>query len=408
MAGSEGARAEIRTRVREFSEAELRPEAARRDRRGGSAADVRDALGALGAYALRAPGEAGGLAADWATCADVLYELGRGEAAFALELLFHTVYGVELLARHGTREQRERWLPLLATGRVRACYAGPNTPEEPDALPDAARAARAGEGYVLAGRTGWVAGGHGAGLVVAAARVEGSDASEGASPAGSEDGTASPGTEARVPSPAGGGGGASPRALFLIPADAPGLALAEEARTMGLRATSLVRFELRGVALPADSAVGQPGAGGEIVGELAPFAWLGIAAIAAGIARTALEYALRYAATREQFGRKLLELEGMQFKLAEMAARTAAGRAMVAAAAAGGVRPLDAILARIVASEAAEWVANQAIQTYGGYGYMREFPVEELLRDAKAMSLYAGVNEALRVVAARALQREEA
>src|SRR5690606_34535825 len=131
---------------------------------------------------------------------------------------------------------------------------------------------------------------------------------------------------------------------------------------------------------------------------------LGIAAQAVGIADAALEYALGYAAEREQFGRKLKEFEGMQFKLAEMATRVEAARSLTARAAAAPSTRASA-MAKLFASEAAMWVTTQAVQVCGGYGYMRDYPVEKLMRDAKATEIYEGTNEVLRVVIARELYR---
>ena len=131
---------------------------------------------------------------------------------------------------------------------------------------------------------------------------------------------------------------------------------------------------------------------------------LGRAARATGCARAALEHAVRYAGEREQFGRKLNTFEGIQYKLADMATRVDAARALVGAAALAP-SPRSAALAKVFASETAMWVTTQAVQVYGGYGYMRDYPVEKLMRDAKATEIFEGTNEILRVAIARELYR---
>jgi len=173
---------------------------------------------------------------------------------------------------------------------------------------------------------------------------------------------------------------------------------------MGLRAAEIVTVRLRGVAVGADSLVGDPAAGSAYVAAARDLGRLGMAAIAVGIARAALEHAVAYADQREQFGQKLREFEGVQFKLADMATRVEAARALLQRAAAER-SPRAVAMAKLFASEAAMWVTTQAVQIFGGYGYMRDYPVEKLMRDAKATELCEGTSETQRVMIARELYR---
>ena len=172
--------------------------------------------------------------------------------------------------------------------------------------------------------------------------------------------------------------------MFLVPATASG----ERVSTLGFRTVEIVRSERhRTDAQSSDVAL------------------IGVAAIAIGIAQAALEHARAYADEREQFGTKLRDFEGLQYKLAEMATRIAAARALLQAVCHDDESGSGASMAKVFASEAAMWVTTQAVQIFGGYGYMRDYPVEKLMRDAKATEMLEGSNESLRVTIARDLYR---
>jgi len=166
---------------------------------------------------------------------------------------------------------------------------------------------------------------------------------------------------------------------------------------------------LEDLRLPADALLGEAGMGFVYSMEGLEAGRLGIAAQAVGIARRALELSVAYCAERRQFDRPLRDFQGVQFKLADMATRIAAARALAHAAAACKDRgePVreQASMAKLFASETAMWVTTQAVQLFGGYGYMRDFPVEKLFRDAKVTEIYEGTSEIQRIVIARGLYR---
>jgi len=173
---------------------------------------------------------------------------------------------------------------------------------------------------------------------------------------------------------------------------------------MGLRCLEVMEVELDGIRLPADALLGGEGAGFRLAMEGLDMGRLGVAAQALGIAQAGLDHARRYAGEREQFGRALQELEAIQFKLAEMATSIAAARSLLMWAA--GERSTQAsAMAKLFCSRTAMAVATEAVQIFGGYGYMRDYPVEKLMRDAKATEIYEGTNEIQRVVIARELYR---
>ena len=176
---------------------------------------------------------------------------------------------------------------------------------------------------------------------------------------------------------------------------------------MGLRASNTTAIALEDLRLPADALLGEEGQGFVYAMEGLDAGRLGIAAQATGIARRALEHSVAYCAERKQFGKAIREFEAVQFKLADMATRVEAARALAHAAAVRKDRGESvsqiASMAKLFASETAMWVTTQAVQLFGGYGYMRDFPVEKLFRDAKVTEIYEGTSEVQRIVVARGL-----
>jgi hypothetical protein len=194
---------------------------------------------------------------------------------------------------------------------------------------------------------------------------------------------------------------------FVVPTDLAGYQPGERVDTMGLRASNTVSVALADVRLPPGHLLGEEGSGLTYATEASGVGRLGTAVVAVGIARRALEHAVAYCAERKQFGRALREFEAVQFKLADMATRVEAARALAHVAAAGRDRGDDiarhASMAKLLASETAMWVTTQAVQLFGGYGYMRDFPVEKLFRDAKGTEIVDGTSEMQRLGIARGL-----
>ncbi len=176
---------------------------------------------------------------------------------------------------------------------------------------------------------------------------------------------------------------------------------------MGLRASPTTQLVFENLRVPADRLLGQEGQGFIYAMQSLDHGRLGISAQAIGIARSALEHSVRYAGERRQFGKPIKEFEGIQFKLADMATRIAAARSLLYMAARAKDRgePMTQFssMSKLLASETAMWVTSQAIQIYGGYGYVKEYPVERLFRDAKVTEIYEGTSEIQRIVIAREL-----
>ena len=366
-------REEIRQLARQFAEAELRPHVEKWDHDAALDPAVLAQLAELGFFGMLVPDEHGGMGFDVGTYIAALEMLSWGEPAIGLTLSIHSAFTVDLIARHGTDAQKSAWLPSLASGERIGCFALSEADAGSDAGAVAATATKEGDGWVLNGEKKWVTNGRIAGLAVVIART--------------------------------GEAGAKGLSAFLVPTDAQGWTVAGREKTMGLRALEVVTVRLDGVRLPADALLGKEGAGFRLAMEGLDLGRLGIAAQAVGIGQAALDHSVRYAGERKQFGQAIREFEAIQFMLADMATRVEAARSLLErAAAVRGTRM--ASMAKLFASEAAMRVATDAVQVFGGYGYMRDYPVEKLMRDAKATEIYEGTNEIQRIVIARELYRD--
>mgnify|MGYP000451122588 CR=1 FL=1 len=364
---------QIRELARQFAEAELRPHVERWDAERAIDPAALDQIAELGFYGMLVPEEFGGMGFDLPTYLAALEELAWGEPTVALLLSIHSAFGVRAILEHGSDEQKRRWLEPMARGEARACFALSEADAGSDAGALTTSARRDGDGWVLAGEKKWVTYGAGAQLAIVAART--------------------------------GEPGAKGISLFLVPTDTDGWEVVGRESTMGLRPVDVSTVRLNDVRLGADALLGQEGRGFAYAMRGLDTGRLGIAAQAVGIARAALDHARRYADERRQFDQPLRNFEAIQFKLADMATRIAAARALLAEAAA---RPTTqaASMAKLFASETAMFVSDEAVQIFGGYGYMRDYPVEKLMRDAKATEIYEGTNEIQRVVIARELYRD--
>jgi len=206
--------------------------------------------------------------------------------------------------------------------------------------------------------------------------------------------------------------------LFLVPVDAEGVVMGPPANTLGLRALPMVEVSLGEVRVSGEALLGSPDSAGALLEKAAAELRLGLSAIALGIARSAAEHASRYARERIQFGQPIASFEAVREKLGGMATRINGTRALLLHAASSSPGPAPAFegggfhagaaMALLMAGETAEWVASQAVQIFGGYGYMRDYPVEKLMRDAQATQILGGTPGLLRLAVAQAVLGEVA
>ena len=370
--------------AREFAEGEIVPRAAAWDHRGAFDRDILDKLAELGFLGMMVPERYGGLELDLPTYLVAFEELARGDAALSLTIHIQNGPVPIILLEHGADEQKSRWLPALASGEKIAGFALSEAGAGSDPASMTTSARRVDGGWEISGEKKWVTNGGLADVMLVFARTGGSDA----------DGRAI--------------------GAFLVDTDAPGYRVGRREKTMGLRASETVEVALQAVRVSDGRLVGNPSHGLKYALEALDLGRLGIGAQAVGIARAALEHAIAYSRERNQFGRPIASFGAIRSKLSAMATRIAASRALVMEGArawekrgAGdtGDLPVTArsAMAKLMASETAAWVTEEAVRIFGGYGFMREFPVEKLMRDAKVTEIYEGTSEILRLVIGRSL-----
>ncbi len=369
----------IQSTARDFAQSELAPHSARWDRDAFFDRAVADKLGALGFLGMMIPERYDGLGLDTCTYLVALEEIAAVDASMAVLMSVHNSLPTQMLLRYGSSAQKEQFLRPMARGEWLGAFAL----SEPDAGSDAAslttRAVRDGDHYLISGVKSWVSAGAHADVILAMARTD-------------------------SPSDRKGARGIS---TFIVTPDMPGFGVGKKEDKMGLRASETVQLVFDELRVPKANLLGAEGMGFVYAMQSLDNGRLGIAAQSIGIARAALEHSVRYAAERRQFGKPIKEFQGVQFKLADMAMRVAASRALLHAAAAAKDRgqPITQFgsMSKLMASETAMWVTTQAIQIFGGYGYVTDYPVERLFRDAKVTEIYEGTSEIQRIVIAREL-----
>jgi alkylation response protein AidB-like acyl-CoA dehydrogenase len=370
---------EIQRVAREFATTHIAPYAADWDRDGTFEPSLVGRMGELGLLGMTAPVDDGGLGLDSVTYLLAIEEIAAADAATAVLLSVHNSLPTHMLVTRGTREQRDRYLRPMARGDLLGAFALSEADAGSDAASLRTQADRVGDEYVLNGTKAWVTNGNRAGVILAMARTDRPDDRRGAK-------------------------GIS---AFIVTPDLPGFHVGKLEDKMGLRASPTVQLIFDNLRVPADRLLGEPGQGLAYALASLDQGRLGIAAQAVGIARAALDHAVRYAGERRQFGQPIRAHGAIQAKLADMATRVAQARALMYSAAAAkdrgeSITQLGA-MAKLAASEAAMWVTTQAVQVFGGYGYIKDYPVERLFRDAKVTEIYEGTSEIQRIVIGRAL-----
>jgi len=365
--------------ARDFAREHIAPHAARWDAEKHFDRPTIDRLGELGFLGMLVSEAYDGLGLDTVTYLMALEEIAAADASIAVSVAVHNSLPTQMLLRHGTESQKERWLKPMARGELLGAFALSEADAGSDAAGMRARAVPSGDGWVLNGAKAWVSNGGTADVILAMVRTDADGAPRGARGIG----------------------------CFIVPKGTPGVVPGKPEDKMGLRASNTSALFFQDVRLGADHLLGDASSGFVYALEALDCGRLGIAAQACGIARSALEHAVRYAAERRQFGRPIKDFEAIQFKLADMATRLAAARALLHEAArhrdTGERSTRWSAMAKLFCSETAMWVTSQAVQVFGGYGFMRDYPVERLMRDAKATEIYEGTSEIQRLVIGREL-----
>jgi alkylation response protein AidB-like acyl-CoA dehydrogenase len=367
----------LRDAVRELARERVAPRAAEIDRTGEFPWDIKELLAAQDILALPYPEAYGGIGADLLTFCLAVEELSAACATTGLILAVHGLGSLPILDE-GTDEQKARWLPDLAAGRKLVAFAITEAGAGSDAGSIATRALRDGGSYVLDGSKRFISQGSVADLVVVFA----------------------------VTDPA------APRhanlSCFVVETPSPGFSVGRLEHKMGIRGSPTAELLFDGLRVPAENRLGAEGEGFAIAMRTFERSRPGIAAQAVGIAQGALDVAAHYATERVQFGRPIGDQQMIQALLADMDAATEAARALLYAACAAieagdGDAARWSAICKLVAGDAAMRVTTDAVQVLGGYGYLEEFPVERMMRDAKITQIYEGTQQIQRLVVARSL-----
>jgi alkylation response protein AidB-like acyl-CoA dehydrogenase len=369
----------FRDAAHDFARAELAPHAARWDAESEFPRDAIGKAGELGFCGLYVAEEAGGTGLTRLDAAIVFEELAAVDPSTAAFISIHNM-ATWMLTTHATKELRDAWGPLLATGTKLASYCLTEPAAGSDAGSLSTRAERDGDTYVLTGSKAFISGAGVTDMLVVMART--------------------------------GDGGPRGISAFAVPADAAGLGYGRNEEKLGWHSQPTRSVTFDGVRVPASHRLGAEGEGFRIAMKGLDGGRLNIAACSLGAAQGALDAARRYMGERKQFGRKLADFQALQFKLADMATQLVAARQMVHTAA----RKLDArsgdatvwcAMAKRFATDAGFAICNEALQIHGGYGYTREYPIERLMRDCRVHQILEGTNEIMRVIIARHLLTTE-
>ncbi len=372
---------ELMDLTRELADKELRPEVDSAEREGRFPREAFRTLGRSGLLGLPYPERWGGGGQPYEVYLQVVEELARVWLAVGLGVSVHTLTCLPLAA-FGTDEQRDSWLPELLGGELLGAYCLSEPRSGSDAAALATAAVPDGDGYRIDGVKAWVSHAGQADFYTVFARTSGS-------PDGPD--------RARGIS------------CLHVPAGTRGVSAAPAEHKMGMRASVTAQMIFDGARVPAGHLVGEEGQGFSIALTALDSGRLGIAACATGLAQAALDLAVGYARERSQFGKPIIDFEGVAFMLADMACAVEASRALYLAAArrkdSGQEFGPQAAMAKLLASDTAMRVATDAVQVLGGYGYVEDFPAERYLREAKVLQIVEGTNQIQRLVIARALAR---
>ncbi|UQA33163.1 acyl-CoA dehydrogenase family protein [Streptomyces sp. HNA39] len=366
----------VRRLAEEFVAREVAPHAVAWDRAENVDRSIVKKLGALGFLGLTVPEEYGGSGGDHLAYCLVTEELGRGDSSVRGIVSVSLGLVAKTIASWGSEEQKRQWLPRLTSGEAIGCFGLTEPGTGSDAGNLATRAVRDGGDYVINGTKMFITNGTWADAVLLFARTNDAPGHRGVS-------------------------------AFLVPADAPGLTRRTIHGKLGLRGQATAELVLEDVRVPASTLLGPEGKGFTVAMSALAKGRMSVAAGCVGIAQAALDAAVRYAGEREQFGKGIAGHQLVQEMLSDISVDVEAARLLTWRVAdlidRGQEFATAASQAKLYASEAAVRCANNALQVFGGYGYIDEYPVGKLLRDARVMTLYEGTSQIQKLIIGRAL-----
>ena len=355
---------QFRASIREFAEGEVRPRVEEMETAGHLDKDFMSQCFDLGLMAIEVPEQYGGAGASFFTAILAIEELARIDASAAVFVDVQNTLVNNAIVRWANEEQKNKYLPQLASAKVGA-YALSEAGSGSDAFALQTKAVDKGDHYILNGRKMWITNGNEAEIFVLFATVNPEEGYKGIT-------------------------------AFIIEKSFSGFSVGKKENKLGIRASSTTELILEDCIVPKENVMGEVGKGYKISIETLNEGRIGIGAQMIGIAQGALECALKYTAEREQFGKSINQFQAVQFQLAEMAVELEAARLLVYNAArlkdAGKSFVKEAAMAKLYSSRVAEKVSSKAIELYGGYGYVKDYPVEKFWRDSKIGAIYEGTS----------------
>ena len=363
----------IRLMARDFARKELEPFAAKRDKEELFPLDVVKKMGGLGLLGMMVPPEYGGSGAGAISYCLALQEIAYACASTAVTMSVANL-SIEPLLKFGDEDQKKRYLAPLASGKMLGCFAvtEPNAGSDPGSLQ--LKAEEKGDYYLVNGTKVFITHGGYADVINLVARTDPEKGNKGLS-------------------------------AFLVEKSFPGFSVGAREDKMGLRASNTVELIFEDCQVPKTNLLGREGLGFKIAMTALDSGRIGIASQALGIARSCMDEAIRYAKDRKQFNRSISSFEAIQWMIADMATEIEAAYLLTLSAADKKDQGLsftkEASMAKLFATEMANRVAYHALQIHGGYGYVKEFKIERLYRDARATTIYEGTSEIQRLVIAR-------
>ncbi len=351
----------IRDMAAQFAQDRLWPGAEERDRTGNFPREQLTEMGELGFLGMLVPEEYGGIELDAVTYASVVEEVAAGDGACSTILSVHSSVGCGPIVKYGTEEQKQKYLPKLASGE----WIGGFALTEPQAGSDASKlrttAVLDGDHYVLNGAKQFISSGKNGKVIIVFAVTDKEAGSKGIS-------------------------------AFIVETDTPGYEVVRVEEKLGLHSSDTCQLSFEDMRIPKENLLGAEGEGYKIALANLEGGRIGIASQAVGMARKSLELAIEYAQERKAFGKEIAQHQAVGFRLADMATKVEAARQLVQHAArrrdAGLPALREASMAKLFATEMAEEVCSAAIQTFGGYGYLSDYPVERIYRDVRVAQIY--------------------
>jgi alkylation response protein AidB-like acyl-CoA dehydrogenase len=364
----------LRREIREFCAREIAPHVSAWDESGEFPLAAIKKLGKMGLLGVIVPPEYGGAGLGYIDYAIAIEELSAVDGSIGLTMAAHNSLGTNHIFLAGNEEQHKKYLPNLATGDHLAAWALTESGSGSDAGGARTTAVKKGDRYILNGNKTFITNGHYADVLVVIAVTDKTKGTHGLS-------------------------------AFIVEKDAPGFRPGKKENKLGLRASDTAELIFEDCEIPAENLVGKEGEGFIDAMRVLDGGRISIAALSLGIGRGALDAALKYVKERRQFGKAIAEFQGIQWKLADMATELDAARLLTYRAAvlkdAGRKVTRESAMAKLFASEVAVKICNEAVQLFGGYGFIKDYPVEKFYRDVKLCTIGEGTSEIQRMVIAR-------